>query len=372
MKVCSICVMDETVPNITFDLNGVCKYCLISKELKSLKKNNNLTLNSFLNKIKPNKKRYDCVAGVSGGRDSTYLLYILKKKLGLNPIAVHYDNGWNTELSNQNIKNSCQKLNIDLYTEVANWKSFSNVQKSLIQASIPDVETITELGIYKVLFEAAKKFNCKYITTGHNIDNEFLDPLFWTYFDGKYIKSICKKFNSYKDLKNLKNFYLNDLIFYQLILGIKIENITNFFDYDHETISETLIKECDWIPYEGHHQESSITKFINEYYLPKKFNIDKRKTNLSARIRSGLINKEKALHKLKYNTHENFNKNDINYILKKLNISQNDFDKILKEKNKNFTDFDNYYSYFKFFSPAIKILGEYNIINPYLYYKYNM
>ena len=366
--------MDETVPNIIFNKNGVCKYCLVSDKIKNLKKKNISSINQIKKKILNSSKKikYNCIAGVSGGRDSTFLLYILKKKLNLNPLAVHYDNGWNTELSNKNIKSVCEKLNIDLYTEVANWKSFSKVQKNLIKASVPDVETITELGIYKTLFAAAKKYKCKYITTGHNIDNEFLDPLYWTYFDGKYIKSICKKSKCLDDLKNLNNFYLKDLIFYQLIKGIKVENLTNLFEYDHGTIAEVLKEECGWQPYKGHHQESSITKFINDYYLPKKFKIDKRKTNLSARIRSGLIKRNDALAILKYNSYENFDKSIINFVLKKLNISEKEFEEILLKKNKNFTQFDNYYFYFKLFSPLIKILGKLNLINPYLYYKYHM
>ena len=116
----------------------------------------------------------------------------------------------------------------------------------------------------------------------------------------------------------------------------------------------------------------SITKFINDYYLPKKFKIDKRKTNLSARIRSGLIKRNDALEILKYNSYENFDKSIINFVLKKLNISEKEFEEILLKKNKNFTQFDNYYFYFKFFSPLIKILGKLNLINPYLYYKYHM
>ena len=374
MKICSLCVMDETVPNITFSDVGVCQYCTISDKIKNLTKKNISSITHIKDKIINSSKnsKYNCIAGVSGGRDSTFLLYVLKKKLNLNPLAVHYDNGWNTELSNNNIKNVCEKLDIDLYTEVANWKSFSVVQNNLIKACVPDVETITELGIYKTLFEAAKKFKCKYITTGHNIDNEFLDPLFWTYFDGRYIKSICKKNDCLKELKNLKIFYLTDLISYQLINGIKIENVTNLFDYNHGTISEVLTKECGWEPYKGHHQESNITKFVNEYYLPKKFKIDKRKTNLSARIRSGLIKRNKAIEILKSSSYQNFDKSTIDFVLKKLNISEREFEEILLKENKNFTHFENYYFYFKLFSPVIKILGELNLINPYLYYKYNM
>jgi tRNA(Ile)-lysidine synthase TilS/MesJ len=211
--------MDETVPDIFFNIYGICKYCLMSNEINKI--NNKLeSKNNFLSKIdniKKNNKKYNCIAGVSGGRDSTFLLYILKKKLNLNPLAVHYDNGWNTDLSNRNIKNSCSKLGIDLHTVVANWKSFSQVQRALFFAGVPDVDTITELGIYKSLFEAASHYKCKYIMTGHNIDNEFMDPLKWTYFDGRYISSVCKEQGVEAYLRNIKIFYLKDLVINQII-----------------------------------------------------------------------------------------------------------------------------------------------------------
>ena len=374
MKICSLCVMDETVPDIYFNKNGICKYCLIHNDIKKI--NNKLISKeiflSKIQKIKNRKKKYDCVAGVSGGRDSTYLLYILKKKLNLNPLAVHYDNGWNTELSNRNIKNACLKLGVDLHTSVANWKSFSHVQRSLFFANVPDVDTITELGIYKTLFKAASLNGCKYIMTGHNIDNEFMDPLKWTYFDGRYISSICKEQGALDSLKKISIFYLKDLIKYQIIKKIKIENVTNYFDYDHGSVAETLIKECDWTPYEGHHQESLVTKFLHEYYLPIKFKIDKRKTNYSARIRSNLMSRDDALKYLENNTYEKFDKNSIEFVLKKLDISNQEFEGILSGKNKNFLDYENYFAYFRFFSPIIKIMCKLNILNPYLYYKYKM
>ncbi len=371
MKQCAKCLMDQTVEAIYFDKNGLCKFCLMYDEIKDISQKK-LSLDNILKKIEKNKNKYDCIAGVSGGRDSTYLLYILKKKLNLNPLAVHYDNGWNTEISNKNIKNSCKKLNIDLHTEVANWNSFRNVQRSLFNASIPDVETITELGIYKVLFEAAKKNKCKYIMSGHNIDNEFLDPLTWTYFDAKYITAVTKEQKTLNYLKNIKIFNLKDLIFYQILSKIEIINITNYFEYDHEKVTKTLINECDWTPYEGHHQESVITKFVNDYYLPKKFNIDKRKTNLSARIRSNLIDKEYAKKKLNEKNFLDFDAEIIDFVLKKLKFSNQEFDEIISKKNKNFRSYPNYYNYFNLFSPLIKLMSKHNIINPYLYYKYKM
>ena len=374
MIICSQCVMDETVPDIYFNSKGICKYCLMYDDIKKI--NNKLVSKEiFLSKlenIKKKSKKYDCIAGVSGGRDSTFLLYTLKKKLNLNPLAVHYDNGWNTDLSNRNIKNVCLKLGIDLHTSVANWKSFSLVQRSLFFASVPDVDTITELGIYKSLFEAASLYNCEYIMTGHNIDNEFMDPLKWTYFDGRYINSICQEQGASDAIKKISIFYLKYLIKYKLIKKIKIENVTNYFDYDHGTIAETLIKECDWTPYEGHHQESLVTKFLHEYYLPMKFKIDKRKTNYSARIRSNLMTRNDALENLKINTYEKFDKNSIDFVLKKLNITSQEFENIMNKKNKNFLDYKSYYPYFSFFSPIIKIMCRLNLLNPYLYHKYKM
>ena len=294
---CSRCLMDTTVNGITFDEKGECTFCKIHDDLEKkypLNDSSKKKLNTLVSKIKKDgkSKKYDCIVGISGGRDSSYTLYTAVK-LGLKPLAVHFDNGWNSENAVRNIENLCKKLNVDLHTHVANWEEFKDLQKSFLKASVPDAEVPTDWVIFSVLFEQASNHNIKYIIHGHSFRTEGTTPLTWTYMDGKYVNCIHGNFGKVK-VKSFPIMSLSKYLYYTFFKRIKQVRLLYYLPYDEKKILQMLTDEVGWINYGGKHHESMYTGFFQSYILTRKFNIDKRKLHYSALMRSGQISKEKA------------------------------------------------------------------------------
>ena len=218
IKVCTRCLLDTTASDIWFDESGECKYCKIHNEMEkahplgpSLEKE----LQSIVNKIKKDGKGkpYDCIAGVSGGRDSTYTL-LTAVKLGLRPLAVHFDNGWNSDISVKNIKKACETLHVDLFTIVADWEEFKDLQVSFLKSSTPDADIPTDYAIYSVLYHVANKEGIKYILNGHSYRTEGTCPISWTYMDPLYVSSVHKRFGKIKEFKSFPHAHISFEIVY--------------------------------------------------------------------------------------------------------------------------------------------------------------
>lgn len=373
MKTCSRCILDTTVPEIVFDEKGMCNYCMLHDVLAQeypLGESGQGDFKNLIRRIKKSgkSKKYDCVVGVSGGTDSSYSLY-QAVKAGLRPLAVHFDNGWNSEIAVSNIQRICTKLNVDLYTYVVDWEEFKDLQISFLKASVSDAEIPTDIGILGTLFKIAKQEEIKYIFNGHSFRTEGIAPTGWTYMDGRYIYSVQKKFGKIP-LKTFPNFTLSDLFYYTFIKPIKVIPVLNYLSYAKKEAGEILAKELGWRYYGGHHHESIYTRFFQSYYLPKKFNIDKRKRELSARVRVGKIKREKALKKIKDKPYE-FEKEIVDYVISKLGLTKKEFSKILSAKNKTFRDYPTYYPLMKVLKEPIKIAYRLNIIPKLLYLKFS-
>jgi N-acetyl sugar amidotransferase len=361
VQTCSRCLMDSSILGIRFDDKGVCNFCKIHEEWNEqfqLNEENKQKLENLIEDIKKDgrNKRYDCIIGVSGGTDSTYTLY-LAKKFGLRPLAVHFDNGWDTEVAVSNIKKATEKLNIDFYTYVVDWEEFKDIQIAFLKASVPDVEIQTDIAIKGMVYRVAKNNNVKYIITGADFRTEGKIPLGWTYMDGKYIKSVHKKFGK-KKLKTFPNFTLYDRFYYTFIKKIKLRSILDLVDYNKEEARKIIEKELGWKSYGGKHYESVYTRFIQSYLLPKKFNIDKRIVHYSALIRSGQMNREEALYKLKNESPypEDKIKEDKDYVIKKLGLSKEEFEKILAQPPKTFLDYPTYFPLISSLKKPLKLI----------------
>ena len=372
---CIRCLSNETIQSIKLDKNKTCQFCSIHEEMEKefpLDENSEKKLIQIAEKIKKDgsNSKYDCVVGVSGGRDSTFLLYYIKKVLNLRPLAVHYDNGFDSDTSVSNILNICQKLNVELETNVADWQTFRKITKSFFLAGVSDPDTPTDVGIFKTMYQTAYRENIGYVFNGHSFRTEGIEPLDWTYMDGKYIKEIHSKYGD-GDLSKFDNFYITDIIKFKIIKGIKTILPLNYIDYNYDKVEKILKEEVNWTYYGGHHHESLLTKFVVSSYLPKKFNIDRRLTSYSAMVRAGIITKNAAKQILKEKPI--LDKEEINlreYILDKLDLTKNEFDGIMNMKNKNFRDFKTYYNFFKYFKIPIKILYKLNFIPKILYLRY--
>jgi len=336
-KICKRCIMDTTAIDINFDEKGNCNYCndLVNYNKKSYKKN----IDDLIYKIKKNnsKNEYDCIVGLSGGVDSAWTL-VKVLEYGLKPLAVHMDNGWNTELAQNNIHNLVKSLNVDLYTEVLDWDKYSSLMKSFFSSDVIDIELLYDNAMFASNFMQANKYNVKFILAGTNNSTEGLRiPKKWNWYkyDKKNIKDINSKFENIK-LENYPKFSTFDYIYSRFIKNVKWISFLDYIDYNKFDAEAKLVKDYDFKPYLYKHYESFFTKFYQSYILPVKFNVDKRRVHLSSLIISGQISREEALKnidKKPYNQ-ETLN-DDFDYFLKKMSWSKKDFQEYLNRPAKN-------------------------------------
>jgi N-acetyl sugar amidotransferase len=371
-KVCSRCIMDDTVSGITFNGNGECTFCKIHNDLESkfpLNEETPSKLQALAKRIKKDGrgKKYDCIVGVSGGRDSTYTLYNTVK-LGLRPLAVHFDNGWNSEVAVQNIKRATEILSVDLHTHVADWEEFKDVQRSFLFASVPDAEVPTDWVIFSVLFNEAAVNNVKYIIHGHSFRTEGTTPLTWTYMDGKYVQDIQNRFGKLK-LKSFPNMSMTRYIYYSLIKKIQQIRILYYVPYNEKEVLQTLEEKLDWQNYGDKHHESKYTAFFQAYILTRKLNIDKRKLHYSAKVRNGQISRDEALEVINKDPYTG-GMESLNYCLKKLELSYEEFDRIMNSPPKSFMDYKSYYQSIMLLKKPIKWGNQISIVPDTVYKKY--
>lgn len=338
--------MDTTDPSISFDSQGVCNHChrydvRAPVELKH-DASGQQELQELVKKIKQEgkDKPYDCVIGVSGGVDSTMVAYRVAQ-LGLRPLAIHLDNGWNSELAVANIEKTMKKLNIDLYTHVIDWEEFRDIQVAFFKAGVPNVEAPTDHAIGALLYKMAAKYNIRYLISGGNLETESVMPLDWAYDnkDWKHIRSLHRIFGK-MPIKTFPYYGLFHMFYYIFIKKIKFVKILNYYPYNKQEAIELLKREFDWTPYSGKHFESTFTKFFQTYILPKKFGFDKRKPHLASLILSGQMTREEALRIMDT---ENYPADELQrdkeFVLKKWNMSDLEFEKVMHEKPHSHRDY---------------------------------
>lgn len=363
IKICSRCVMDTTATEITFDDKGICNFCnqydnVATKDLY-VNKGGEERLNNLIGKIKEDGKnrQYDVLIGISGGVDSSYVAYLVKKVYKLRALAIHLDNGWNSELAVANVEHIVKKLDIDLSTYVLDWKEFKDIQTSFLKASVSNIEIPTDHAIWALLIKTAAKHKIPYIIAGNNVVTESIMPESWLYGskDSKFIKAIHKQFGKVK-LKTYPSLSTFDYVDYLLIRGIRWVPILNYINFVKSDAKQLLIDELGWRDYGGKHYESIFTRFFHSYYLPVKFGYDLRKSYLSALVCSGQMSRKDALEELKLAPIDpDLLKQDRDYIVKKLGLSEDEFAQILKNQNKNFDDYPNNDKLWRRFSWVVKI-----------------
>jgi len=285
-----------------------------------------------------NAKKYDCVIGVSGGVDSTYVAYFVKT-LGLRPLAVHLDNGWNSELAVSNIKFVLEKLQIELHTTVLDWEEFRNLQLAFLKSSTPDSEIPTDHAIVALIRSIAAKEGVP-IIWGVNFSSEAIMPRTWSqgHRDWAYIKKINKLFGTGK-LKKYPHYSIWKLIFYDRILRQRIFSVLDYINYDKENAKKLLIDKLGWRDYGGKHHESIYTQIFQSYILPVKFGFDKRKAHYSSLILSGQMKREEAVILLAQSPYNpNSIENDIAYLCKKLDIQEDEFYDIMAIPPRKYED----------------------------------
>ncbi|MCD4819022.1 MAG: N-acetyl sugar amidotransferase [Candidatus Cloacimonetes bacterium] len=373
-EICAKCVSDTTMSDIVFNEKGVCNFCVLQEDLEKkypLGAEGEKNIQLIIQEIKKRgyKKKYDCIVGVSGGVDSTYCV-LLAKKWGLRILAVHLDNGWNSLEAEHNIKTLVEKLGIDLKVVKVNKEEFKKLQIAFLKASVSEIEIPTDVGIYSTLYKVAAQEDIPSIINGHSIRQEGTQPLSWTYMDGKYIDSVYEKFTGEK-LKYFNNLKISNMIYYMLVKRIKEYRPLEFLDYDKQEAGKILEKETDWKDYGGHHFESIYTRFVASYIMPTKFDIDKRKVSLSAKVRSGKLKRDEALAVLngEYYPVEKIKK-DQDFVLTRLGLSNKEFDEIMGSPIKTHKDYKTYLTTIKKFKFFIKIACKLKLLPIVFYEKY--
>lgn len=337
-KICTRCVLDTSTKFISFNENGVCSYCTDYDKAATVSVNKPRNIRDeelrkalALVKLKGEGNKYDCVIGMSGGLDSSYLA-VLVKEWGLRPLVVHFDNGWNSELAVNNITNIVTRLGYDLYTYVIDWEEFKDLQLAYFKASVLDIEVPTDQLIFAILYKLAKENNIHYILDGYNFRTEFGMPRDWSIekkFDLTNLRNIHAKYGKVK-LKKFPTISETELYYNEHVHDIKTMSPLNFIEYDWHAVKKLLADKFDYKPYQYKHYESIFTRFYQGYILPRKFNIDKRKAHLSTLIRSGFLAREKALEQMNEPPYPLADQEaDKKYVIKKWDLTEEEFEKIM-------------------------------------------
>ena len=372
MKICSRCIYDERTAYITFDDDGVCNYChqidVLTKEYGTASEKGGKKFYKIIEEIKKagEGKKYDCIIGVSGGADSSYMLY-LSKKWGLRPLAVHYDNTWNTAIATENIRKVLTALDIDLYTHVTDNKEADDMFRSFFYADVAELDAGTDLALAEVMYRAAWKYKLNYVLEGHSFITEGITPVGRNYFDGKYIKSIHKMFGKLP-MKTYPLMTFSRFIFWSMFA--KIQKIRPFWyiDYNKEDARKFLQKEYDWKYYGGHHLENRSAAFCHSVYFPQKFNTDMRNNTLSALVRNGKMDRKEAL--TEYRKPPLVEKDLVEYFKKRLDLSDEEYESIMKRKPKSWYEYPTYKKRFELLRPLFKVLAKANLVPMSFYLKY--
>jgi N-acetyl sugar amidotransferase len=371
--ICSRCIYDSATPGISFDIQGVCNYCHQVEELElkfqTGKPQGEIQLLSTLNLIKQEgkNKKYDCIIGVSGGTDSSYLLLKAKEDWGLRPLAVHYDNTWNTAIATENIRKLTSRLGVDLSTYVVDNKESDDIFRSFLLAGVPEFDASTDIGFAQVLRQTAAKHGVKYILEGHSFKVEGVSPMGKNYFDGKYISSIHKAYGKMK-MKTFPNMTFYQFMKWTLIYRQKFIRPLWYLDYSKEKAREILETKIGWQYYGGHHLENRATAFLHTIYNPQKFSIDNRNWSLAAAARTGQIDRAEAIRL--YEEPIKVDSELLSYVKKRLNLLDTDYAQIMNGPKRDFRDFKTYKSRFEKLRPFFKILANASLVPMSFYIKY--
>lgn len=371
LKACRRCLYNEETPNISFDDEGICNYCRKDEELRAQfpgGEQGKIAFEKIIDDIKSagKGKKYDVIIGVSGGTDSTYMLHIAKE-YGLRPLAVHFDNTWNTTIAQQNIKNALDVLGIDLWTYVINNNEYDDIYKAFFQASTPDLEIPTDIALAAVLNMAADKHGVQYVFEGHSFKTEGMAPLGWIYMDAKYIDSVHKQFGNLP-MKTYPNFRFPKQLKWMLFNKIKKIRPLWYLDYDKTEAKKLITEKYGWQWYGGHHLENRITAFYHTYYLPRKFDIDMRTLGFSGRIRSGQMSREEGTRRMK--EMPDFDPELFEMILKRFGYTPEEFEQLMLLPKKSYKDYETYKPMFEKLRPFFYIMAKAELIPWSFYIKY--
>lgn len=371
---CSRCLYNEDTPSISFDEDGVCTYCKIHDQMDReypTGEEGRRILQHLADKIKQagRGKPFDVIVGVSGGCDSSYMVH-LAKELGLRPLAVHYDNTWDSTIAVENIYNVLKALDVELFTYVVDNEEYDDIYRAFMRAGVPDIEAPTDIGLAATLYIAAEKYGIKYMFEGHSFRTEGISPLGWLYMDGKYIQSVVKAYGDYRrhKLKTFPNLWLRSQLKWMLFTRVKKIRPLYYIDYQKEATKTFLSEELGWKWYGGHHLENRFTAFYHTYFLPRRFGIDQRANGYAALVRSGQMSREEGMALLQ--KPPSYDSELVEMVKKRLGFSDDEFEHLMIQPFKTFRDFKTYKRTFERMRPFFWLMYKMDLVPKSFYLKY--
>lgn len=366
-RVCVNCVMDTTDSKISFGPDGVCDHCrTFYKEIQPnwhTDERGRRQLDELVSKIKTAGagRDFDCIIGMSGGIDSSYLTYMAKRVCDLRPLVFHVDAGWNSDIAVNNIEKLVDGLGLDLYTEVIDWEEMRDLQLAFFKAGVPHIDTPQDHAFFAMMYKFAEEHRVKYILTGANYSTECIrNPMEWMYYqsDSIQLRDIHRKFGT----RPLKTFPTTSILRHKVYLpylkGIKVVNPLNYVPYVKEDAISFLQLEFGWQPYAQKHFESRFTKFYESYWLPKKFGYDTRKVQFSSLILTGQMTREAALHQLSRPAFDEATlEHDLEYVATKLGISVDELKEYLEAPSKSYRDYKSQESLYLIGARLMRFFG---------------
>ena len=373
VRVCSRCIYDDRVSAIHFDADGVCNYChqidALVDQYGTGRADGERQLAKIIDDIKRagRGKPYDCIIGVSGGTDSSYMVHLAKREWGLRPLAVHYDNTWNSAIATQNIRRVLVALDVDLYTHVIDNKEADDIFGAFFRASVAELDAATDLALAETMNRAAWKHGIRYVLEGHSFVSEGITPLGRNYFDGEYIRSIHRQYGK-RAMKSYPLMTFERMLFWSVAARIRKIRPFWYLAYSKEEARQLLEREYGWQYYGGHHLENRITAFAHSVYLPGKFGVDYRNNTLSALARQGKLSREEAW--ALYNEPPHVEDELVAYFQKRIGVSDNEYKSLFAAAPRSWREFPTYKRRFERFRPLFKVLADSNLVTRSFYLKY--
>jgi N-acetyl sugar amidotransferase len=372
LKVCSRCIYDERVAAIQFDAQGVCNYCLqvdrLKQEYGTGTDEGERKLAVIVEEIKRagRGRKYDCVIGVSGGTDSSYMVY-LAKRWGLRPLAVHYDNTWNSAIATQNIRKVLAALDVDLYTHVVDNKESDDIFRAFFRAGVAEIEAATDLALAETLYRAASRHDTKYVLEGHSFVTEGVTPVGRNYFDGQYVRSIHRRFGT-RPMKTYPLMTFSRFLWWSCVARIRKIRPFWYIRYSKEDARAFLEKTYGWQYYGGHHLENRMTAFFHGIYAPQKFHSDFRNNALSALVRNHQMSREDAW--AEYMKPPQVEDELLAYFKKRLRLTDEEYERVMRAAPKEWREYPTYKRRFERLRPLFGLLAKRNLVPMSFYLKY--
>lgn len=371
---CARCLYDEDTPAISFDPASECSYCKLHAQLDAEYPTGTAgarKLEEIAARIRADGagKEFDVVVGVSGGCDSSYLLY-KAKELGLRPLAAHFDNTWDSKIAVENIHNMLKKLDIELFTYVVDNEEYNDIYRAFMLSGVPDIDSPTDIGLATTLYMAAEKYGVKYMFEGHSFRTEGVSPLGWCYMDGKYIESVVKQYGHYRShrLRTFPNLWLSRFLKYMLVSRVKKIRPLYWMDYRKEEAKAFLADRFGWQWYGGHHLENQFTSFVHSYFFPRRFGFDQRANGYAALVRSGQMSREEGLRLLA--EPPSCDPGLVEMVKKRLGFDDDEFERVMTQPKRSYRDFRTYKPTFERMRPFFWLMYRMDLVSKSFYVKY--